>query len=66
MDQALGDHSTKISSVISQAYVDRCNQEALTDKQVSCTENTSCYIILVFLFMPVLYIALQIDFMYSI
>ncbi|MPC47850.1 Amyloid protein-binding protein 2 [Portunus trituberculatus] len=33
MDQALGHHSTKISSVISQAYVDRCNQEALTDKQ---------------------------------
>lgn len=33
MDQALGDHSTKISSVISQAYVDRCNQEGLTDKQ---------------------------------
>lgn len=34
MDQALGDHSTKISSVISQTYVDKCNQEELLDPQV--------------------------------
>ncbi|KAK4308532.1 hypothetical protein Pmani_019770 [Petrolisthes manimaculis] len=33
MDQALGDHSTKISSVISQTYVDKCSQEESFDPQ---------------------------------
>lgn len=34
MDQALGDHSTKISSTLSQAYVERCKQDSTLDHQL--------------------------------
>ncbi|KAG7157760.1 Amyloid protein-binding protein 2-like [Homarus americanus] len=35
MDQALGGHGSKISSILSQAYVERCSQDSALDQQVT-------------------------------